>query len=417
MTGTTNGTNDMKRELPAGWRWAQLGEVCEDRTGSREPRTEPDKSFRYVDISSVDNVQKRIVEARTVKGSEAPSRARQVIRHGDVLVATTRPNLNAVARVPPELDGEICSTGFCVLRPRPGLNSDYLFAFVRHEAFVSTLSDLVKGALYPAVTDSQVKTRILPLAPLAEQERIAALLNEQMAAVERARAAAQAQLEEAKALPAAYLRQVFLRSEATRWPIRPLGEVAEIVSGVTLGRDVRGAPTRQIPYLRVANVKDGYLDLSEVYEIEATEAEISKLRLEYGDLLFTEGGDPDKLGRGTFWQGQLPDCIHQNHIFRARFDRRVFSPAFVSWQFGSAYGKAYFLRHAKRTTGIATINQRVLRAFPLLIPPLVGQQRIAAQLSEQMNAAEKLRTGVETQLAEVNALPAALLRRAFNGET
>ncbi len=99
--------------------------------------------FRYVDISSVDNQRKSIVEAKTIVGKEAPSRARQMIRANDVLVATTRPNLNAVAIVPPELDGSICSTGFCVLRSNGQVVQEYLFAFVRTGQFIRSLSDLV----------------------------------------------------------------------------------------------------------------------------------------------------------------------------------------------------------------------------------------------------------------------------------
>src|SRR5207244_9136718 len=119
-----------ERELPDGWHWVRLDEVCEHKTGVREPRREAEKPVRYVDITSVDIKAKRIVEAKTVLGKDAPSRARQVIRSADVVVSTTRPNLNAVALVPPELDDQICSTGFCVLRAKPGLDSDYLFASV-----------------------------------------------------------------------------------------------------------------------------------------------------------------------------------------------------------------------------------------------------------------------------------------------
>jgi len=255
----------------------------------------------------------------------------------------------------------------------------------------------------------------IPLPPLAEQQRIAALLNEQMAAVERPRIAAKAQLEAARALPRAYLREVFESEEARKWPRRKLGEVADIVSGVTLGRQVRGTQTRPVPYLRVANVKDGHLDLSDVYRIEATEAEVQKLQLRWGDLLLTEGGDPDKLGRGTYWEEQIPECIHQNHIYRVRFDPAEFSPAFVSAQIGSAYGKAYFLAHAKRTTGIATINQKVLSGFSLMMPSVPEQQFIAGRLAEQMAAADRACQALTAQLALISRLPAALLRRAFEG--
>jgi len=147
--------------------------------------------------------------------------------------------------------------------------------------------------------------------------------------------------------------------------------------------------------------------MSDVYEIMASEAEIEKLRLRSGDLLLTEGGDMDKLGRGTVWREELPVCVHQNHIFRVRFDLTQFVPDFVSAQVGSHYGKAYFLAHAKRTTGIATINRRVLAAFPLMVP-----SALAAQVTET----DRARRALEVRLAEINAIPAVLLRRAFSGE-
>ncbi len=205
MTGPANAQGG----LPPGWRWATLDEVCDRGIALRDPRTNPDAPFVYVDIASVDNRAKRIVAPRTLLGRDAPSRARQVLREGDVLVATTRPNLNAVARVPAQLHGQICSTGFCVLRPTALIHPSYLFAFVQTPDFVARLSDLVKGALYPAVTDWQVRSQPIPLPPIPEQRCIAALLDEQMAAVERARAAAEAQLAAINALPAALLRRAF----------------------------------------------------------------------------------------------------------------------------------------------------------------------------------------------------------------
>jgi type I restriction enzyme S subunit len=200
------------------------------------------------------------------------------------------------------------------------------------------------------------------------------------------------------------------------WRIIRLGEIGEIASGITLGQKLRNAETYRVPYLRVANVKDGSLDLSDVYEIEATSSEIEKLKLQYGDLLLTEGGDPDKLGRGTFWEEQLPICIHQNHIFRVRFDLGQVWPQFVSAQIASPYGKAYFFRYAKQTTGIATINQQVLRNFPLMLPPFSEQRRIATILTEQMDAIEQARAAAEAELAAAEALTAAYLREVFESE-
>jgi len=192
-----------------------------------------------------------------------------------------------------------------------------------------------------------------------------------------------------------------------------LGELAEIVSGVTKGRKINGKSTREVPYLAVSNVQDRHLLLEAVKTIEATNDEIIKYSLRFHDILLTEGGDPDKLGRGSLWHDAIPDCIHQNHVFRVRLlslERLI--PVFLNWLIGSAKGKSYFLRSAKQTTGIASINMRQLRAFPLLIPPLSLQRRFASIVE----AAERQKARLRAHLDELDALFASLQSRAFNGE-
>ena len=196
-------------ELPEGWQWMKLGVACEKNTGTRDPLKKPDKSFLYVDITSVDNIKKAIGTTKIIQGKDSPSRARKVIYKRDVIISTTRPNLNAVAMVPSYLDNQICSTGLCVLRATSELDCDYLFLFVKNAQFVENLSRLVTGALYPVVTDKQVFSEFIPLPPLSEQKRIAAILNEQMEAVGRLRTALEAQLKTINILPAALLRKAF----------------------------------------------------------------------------------------------------------------------------------------------------------------------------------------------------------------
>jgi len=167
-----------EQQLPEGWRWVRLDDVCIRKTGTINPNREiPDALFTYIDIGSIDNVKKRIAEPKKLLGKDAPSRARQRVCAGDIIVSTTRPNLNSVALVSVELDNQICSTGFCVLRPGRELDSAYLFGYVRTPEFINNLSNLVKGAMYPAVTDSQVREQFIPLPPLPEQQRIAAIIE------------------------------------------------------------------------------------------------------------------------------------------------------------------------------------------------------------------------------------------------
>jgi type I restriction enzyme S subunit len=245
------------------------------------------------------------------------------------------------------------------------------------------------------------------------QRQIATRLKAQLAEVDKARQAAEAQLRDAHTLYAVVLKETFLSGDSETWPRIELGEVGDVVAGVTLGRKANGKAMRPIPYLRVANVKDGYLDLSGVSTIEATEAEIQRLLLQPGDILLTEGGDPDKLGRGTFWSGELKECIHQNHIFRVRFPSDSYLPEFIAAQIGSTYGKDYFFAHAKKTTGIATINQKVLKSFPVLSPPIEIQKIVMDALNSRLDEAGKIIQSATQQLSDINLLPQKILAQAF----
>ena len=195
--------------------------------------------------------------------------------------------------------------------------------------------------------------------------------------------------------------------------IVPLADAADIAAGITLGRKAKEKELIDVPYLRVANVQDGYLLLEELKTIAATRSEIRKWALLDGDLLLTEGGDLDKLGRGACWRNQVPLCIHQNHIFRVRLPKDRYDSDYVSFQIGSPYGKAYFLVHAKKTTGIASINQRVLGAFPLVSPPIAEQRRIASRLKAQLAEVETARQAALAQHESSEALLSAIYREAF----
>jgi type I restriction enzyme S subunit len=182
------------------WPTIPLGELVLP-TEQRDPKEIPTKEFFYVDIASVDNETKAIVETKRIRGADAPSRARKVIRRGDVIVSTVRPNLNAVALVPDNLDNQICSTGFSVLRPSANVTSGYLFAFVRSPFFIGCLVARTTGANYPAVNDGEVKDVAIPVPHLAEQERIVKLLDE---ADELRKLRAQADRRTADLIPALF---------------------------------------------------------------------------------------------------------------------------------------------------------------------------------------------------------------------
>lgn len=369
-------------------------------------------TFDYIDIAAVSQEEKAITAAQTIEAAESPSRARQIVRTGDVLVSMVRPNLNAVAVVPDEFDGATASTGFTVLRPdNRGLVSRYLFHWVRSPIFVAEMTKLATGQSYPAVSDRIVKDSTIPLPPLEEQRRIAGILD-QADALRRLRTRA---LDRLTTLGQAIFHEMFgdMRTNEFGWQEGvTLGELADVVSGITKGRKVKSESLREVPYLAVSNVQDRFLKMDVVKTIEATEDEIDRYKLRRDDILLTEGGDPDKLGRGTLWKEQLPECIHQNHVFRVRVRDGRTRPTFLSWQLGSERGKQYFLKSAKQTTGIASINKTQINAFPLVLPPVALQQ----QFEERLTDLEERLCAYETAKGQSEFLFTSLQHRAFRGE-
>ncbi len=395
------------------WRYATLAEICDRRIEVVDPRRYQEQSFRYVDITSVDNTRKQITTPRMITGRDAPSRARQRIRAGDVLVATTRPNLNAVAVVPPELDGQIASTGFCVLRPSQGLDGDYLFSFVRSDWFVQGLSDLVKGALYPAVSDNQVFAQSLPLPSLYTQRHIAAQLKAQLAEVDRARAALHAQVEAAKALPAASLRAVFgdadnapLLPKKSDWrPVR-LGQVCEITARQV---DPKLPEYSVLPHVNGENIESGTRRLTQVRSAAEDGMTSGKYLFEAGDVLYS------KL-RPYLRKVALVDFrgLCSADMYPLRPNNTCLDSDYMAWMLVSDGFTRYATQESQRAR-MPKINREELFAWMFPLPPLPVQRALAARLRTEIAEATELCGALEAKLATLDRLPAALLRQVFGG--
>ncbi len=168
------------------------------------------------------------------------------------------------------------------------------------------------------------------------------------------------------------------------WEVMPLKGVCTIQSGITLGKDYTGQALREYPYLRVANVQAGHVNLSVVKTIRVTKAEADRCTLQSGDVLMTEGGDLDKLGRGCVWNAQVSPCLHQNHVFAVRPNQSRLDPRFLSALMGTSYARAYFQSTAKQTTNLAATNKTKLGMFKVLLPGVDEQQRILATLNEEL---------------------------------
>jgi type I restriction enzyme S subunit len=172
-------------------------------------------------------------------------------------------------------------------------------------------------------------------------------------------------------------------------------DIALVAGGVTLGRKLGDRKTVVLPYLRVANVKRGEVELSVLKEVSIAEDEIQRYALLENDILMTEGGDWDKVGRAAIWRAEIPVCLHQNHVFRARMRSAEIAPFWFERYFNSPVGRGYFESASKQTTNLASINMRQVRGCPIPFPPLAEQRRIVAKVDELMALVDAL----EAQLA------------------
>ncbi|MGB9938904.1 restriction endonuclease subunit S [Methanosarcina sp.] len=197
------------------------------------------------------------------------------------------------------------------------------------------------------------------------------------------------------------------------WEWTRLDSIADIKGGITKDGKRKVEDGREVPYLRVANVQRGYLDLDEIKYIEASETVISELSLKYGDVLFTEGGDLDKLGRGWIWQNELPECIHQNHIFRARLYSEKIISKFVSWFANTHY--QYFMDEGKQTTNLASINLTKLRGFLLPLPPYEEQKCIVEKVEQLMGLCDQLKSKLKKEREDNEKLMEAVVKGLLEG--
>lgn len=199
------------------------------------------------------------------------------------------------------------------------------------------------------------------------------------------------------------------------WAWASLEMIAGIGSGISVSQNRRVENPVRLPYLRVANVLRGYLDLSDVKTIRVEKDRAADYLLRVGDILFTEGGDRDKLGRGWIWEGQIDKCVHQNHIFRARpFDPSHVNPSLIS-HWGNTFGQQFFLKYGKQTTNLASINRKVLGRLPVPIAPTEEQTEILREIDRRLAAADKLKVALEKQLERTRVTRQSILRDAFAG--
>lgn len=245
---------------------------------------------------------------------------------------------------------------------------------------------------------------------IAEQQRLIELLKEKRQAV-ISHAVTRGVDPDAPMKPSGV---EWLGDVPAHWELAPLKRVAEVRTGVAKGKDHGTKATVSVPYLRVANVQDGYLDLADVSAMEMPVDELDRFKLRTGDVLMNEGGDFDKLGRGHVWEGQIDPCITQNHVFAVR--PKGVSPAWLSMLTGSSYAQFYFMGRSKQSTNLASISSTNLMELPVLLPPAQEQEDILAFIDRQTTACDALVRESERAIILLQERRTALISAAVTGK-
>jgi len=385
------------------WNTVPLGEVVE-----RVGRAGPDprgRTFSYVDLSSIDAASKTITTATDLLSEDAPSRARQNLIAGDVLVSTVRPNLNGVAVVPASLDGAVGSTGFSVLRARfAALDPRYLFHWVRTPAFIDNMTRRSTGASYPAVTDAVVKASPIPLPPLPEQSRIAAILDEVDAVRDALRRANQASGDAARGLFASTFGRVdqLQRAEGTR-------DLSLLASVIDCPHSTPEWTSAGVTCIRTSNLGRGEWDWSDHrYVSESTHAaRTRRSELFEGDIVLSREGT---VGVAAIVPPGLRMSMGQR-LVQVRLDSSQIEPEYLLHYLLQATSPQ-IIGHLMVGSTSTHLNVRDLRRLRVFVPPLDDQQRFAAQIG----ALARVRDAGLKRADALDELFASLQHRAFRGE-
>ena len=296
--------------------------------------------------------------------------------------------------------------GIKVLEPADGIYPKFLYYATQY--LVLRLEDRGYARHYQYIEKKELDIPSLP-----EQKRIVTRIEELFSELDNGVETLRTTKQQLTVYRQAVISTVF--PEMTDSNTVRLDEIAEITGGITKGRDLSKQETVHLPYLRVANVQNGYLDLSQMKTIELKVSEIEKYLLCAGDILYTEGGDRDKLGRGTIWNNEIPNCVHQNHVFKARLDQTKANPGYVAYWSMSAFARNYFYSKGKQSVNLASINKTVLSALTLPLPSLTEQEAALREIESRLSVCDEIEKTVDTALQQAEAMRQSILKQAFEG--
>lgn len=324
---------------------------------------------------------------------------------------------------------------YYVFKPNNGENLEFINYIFQTEQFQKELRRYANGILEIRlrVSSDGILKRKVPFPSIYEQDQIVSTIESSTSKVDALIANVQAQIEKLKAYKQSLITEVVTKGLDPNLPMKDsgvewIGEIpvswgiaklqycAKIRSGITLGKKYPdGAELIERPYLRVANVQNGGVVLDDLKTIEVSAEEDAQYRLSAGEVLMTEGGDRDKLGRGCVWLGQVEPCLHQNHIFALRTNK-LLNPYFLSYVTASKIGRVYFDITAIKTTNLACTNSSKVLAFKLPLPSAGEQQQMVDYLDRQVDKIDKLISAKQSKIEKLEQYKRSLIYEYVTGK-
>ncbi|MFB4315134.1 restriction endonuclease subunit S [Actinomadura sp. 21ATH] len=379
----------------------------------------PNIKTRDIDFQNVNY----ITEARYEESPELK------LQEGDVLLAKDGNTLGIVNIVRGLPRATTVNGSIAVLRPFD-INSTFLKYLIECQFIQATINLLKGGMGVPHLFQWDIKRLPVPLPPPDEQRRIADFLDAETARIDRLSELRNQQVDrvnERYHVAISELTTPGISSEHERhveWPWLPakiptvrLGYCAQVQTGVTVHGSREQTPgDKEYPYLRVANVQGEKLDLSEIKSIILPGQMALRSTLQPGDVVMTEAnGNPDNLGRGAVWRGEISGMVHQNHIFAIRADQRILLPEYLSALLASSHGRRYF-RHTSSQVGIATTSSSKVLNFPIPKISVDKQAEVIKRYQAERARTHRALEVLHQQLTLLNERRQALITAAVTGQ-
>ena len=391
-----------------------------------------DDDIPVIRVADFDRESRQVVEYETVRKVDCSQRESRALIPGDMLIEKSgggeqQPVGMVVSYFGPE--GAVCSNFVARMRSREGVVSRfmvYLHAYlyasrvtgisVKQTTGIQNLNStayLSEACFVPPPDEQQAIADYLD----AETARIDNLIREKeelIGLLREARSSRISGLVSGDGLSGNPTNNPWAPHLPQGWELKRLKHLAQVRSGLAKGKDNGSNPTVELPYLRVANVQEGSLDLREISTMPVELDAVERFSLQEGDVLMNEGGDYDKVGRGAVWTGEIAPCLHQNHVFAVRpIDRDLSEWLAAITQ--TQYAKFYFMNNAKQSTNLASISQSSVKELPILLPPKKQREALLKKLGAELAAFDNLITHTQEEITLLKELRAATIADAVLG--